>query len=197
MSSDLVPGLELGELYVRPGLVGDSGWFCRPLWTSGSSSRWGGCSVQVVGRSDVSGNWCFKSGLRVSGRDPGCPVSGLPKRPRFLPSFSDLLFVTYPLLKTRFSCSSDVSIIWKNPRAFSLRWVPCYQKLLPALGHKPLRLLAPVCPCPSPGHLQPWPCSWQASEAGPTFGRLAGWGRTEAGYFLTFLYQLLRNESTG
>lgn len=55
-----------------------------------------------------------------------------------------------------------------------------------------------LVPWPITGLLSPCPCSWQASEVGPPLDDLEDEeGKMETGGFLTFLYKLFRDESTG
>lgn len=53
-------------------------------------------------------------------------------------------------------------------------------------------------PWPVIGVLSPCPCSWQASEVRPPLDDLEDEeGKMETGDFLTFLYKLFKDESTG
>lgn len=80
----------------------------------------------------------------------------------------------------------------KNPRAFSLQWMPCYQKLPPASGPR-LGDFRRRCALPVPrANPSPWPCPcpWLVSEVGLHLEDLHGEGWMEAAYFLLFCINL-------
>jgi hypothetical protein len=70
----------------------------------------------------------------VGGGDLGSGVLTVALFPACIRVFSDLLFIAYPLPKSRRgSCSSDVRTNMKNAKGLCLRLAHCSQKFLAAL----------------------------------------------------------------